>query len=144
MAMSPNLGRGCLGGKVEFENLAKDCHILSPTSQFLLSFFICFIQPPPLVKSKWISCVWLCNPMDYIAHQAPLSMEFSRQECLSGLLFPFPLIEPRSFEMQAESLLSEPHYSWPAFQNYPRKNWFVDLRRARWQYQWDNFLWDFQ
>ena len=104
--MSPNLGRGCLGGEVEFENLAKDCHILSPTSQFLLSFLICFIQPPPLVKWKWISCVWLGNPMDYIAHQAPLSMEFSRQECLSGLLFPFPLIEPRSCEMQAE-----PHFT---------------------------------
>ena len=40
MAMSPNLGRGCLGGKVEFENLAKDCHILSPTSQFLLPFLM--------------------------------------------------------------------------------------------------------
>ena len=26
----------------------------------------------------------LCNPMDYIAHQAPLSMEFSRQEYWSG------------------------------------------------------------
>ena len=28
--------------------------------------------------------------MDYIAHQAPLSMEFSRQEYWSGLPFPFP------------------------------------------------------
>ena len=26
------------------------------------------------------SCPSLCNPMDYIAHQAPLSMGFSRQE----------------------------------------------------------------
>ena len=48
--MSPNLGRGFLGGKVEFENLAKDCHMLSPTLQFLLPFLICFIQSPPLVK----------------------------------------------------------------------------------------------
>ena len=30
----------------------------------------------------------LCNPMDYIAHQAPLSMEFSGQEYWSGLPFP--------------------------------------------------------
>ena len=26
------------------------------------------------------SCLTLCNPKDYIAHQAPLSMKFSRQE----------------------------------------------------------------
>ena len=30
----------------------------------------------------------LCNPMDYIAHQLPLSMAFSRQEYWSGLPFP--------------------------------------------------------
>ena len=48
-----------------------------------------------------------------IAHQAPLSMEFSRQECWSGLPFPSPEdlpdpgIEPRSPALQADSLLSE-------------------------------------
>ena len=36
------------------------------------------------------SCPTLCNPMDYIAHQAPLSMYFSRQEYWSGLPFPSP------------------------------------------------------
>ena len=30
------------------------------------------------------------NPKEYIAHQAPLSMGFSRQEYWSGLLFPSP------------------------------------------------------
>ena len=35
-------------------------------------------------------CPTLCNPMDYIACQAPLSMEFSRQEYWSGLPFPTP------------------------------------------------------
>ena len=30
------------------------------------------------------------QPMDYIVHQAPLSMEFSRQEYWSGLPFPPP------------------------------------------------------
>ena len=29
------------------------------------------------------SCPALCDPMDYIAHQAPLFMEFSRQESCS-------------------------------------------------------------
>ena len=33
-------------------------------------------------------CPTLCNPMDCIAYQAPPSMEFSRQEYLSGLPFP--------------------------------------------------------
>ena len=35
-------------------------------------------------------CLTLCNPMDYIAHQAPLCMGFSRQEYWSGLPFPPP------------------------------------------------------
>ena len=34
--------------------------------------------------------VALCNPMDCIARQAPLSMGFSRQEDWSGLPFPSP------------------------------------------------------
>ena len=33
------------------------------------------------------SCPTLCNPMDYIAHQVPLSMGFSRQEHWSRLSF---------------------------------------------------------
>ena len=47
-------------------------------------------------------CPAPCNPMDYIARQASLSMEFSRQECWSGLPFPTsgdlpdPGIEPKS------------------------------------------------
>ena len=49
-----------------------------------------------------------------IAHQAPLSMGFSRQEYWSGLPcpppgdLPNPRIKPRSPAMQADSLLSEP------------------------------------
>ena len=49
-----------------------------------------------------------------IAHQAPLSMEFSRQEYWSGLScpppgdFPNPWIEPRSHTVQADSSPSEP------------------------------------
>ena len=35
------------------------------------------------------SCLTLCDPMD-CSHHAPLSMEFSRQECWSGLPFPSP------------------------------------------------------
>ena len=49
-----------------------------------------------------------------IAHQAPLSMGFPRQEYWSGLSFPSPgnlpdpEIEPGSPALQADSLLSEP------------------------------------
>ena len=36
------------------------------------------------------SCPTLCNPWT-VAHQAPLSMGFSRQEYWSGLPFPSPI-----------------------------------------------------
>ena len=53
----------------------------------------------------------LCDPMDYLAYQAPLSMETSRQEYCSGLLFPppgdlpYPGTEPTSPSLQGDSLL---------------------------------------
>ena len=49
-----------------------------------------------------------------VAHQAPLSVEFSRLEYWSGLTFtspgdlPDPGIEPRPPSLWADSLLSEP------------------------------------
>ena len=60
------------------------------------------------------SCSTLCDPMDYVACQASLSMEFSSQEYWSGLPFPSPGdlpnpgIKPGSPSLQADSLLSEP------------------------------------
>ena len=36
------------------------------------------------------SCPTLCDPMDCVAFQAPLSIGFSRQECWSGLPFSSP------------------------------------------------------
>ena len=59
------------------------------------------------------SCLTLCNPMD-LAHQAPLSMEFFRQEYWTGLPFTSPAdlsnpgIKPASSALQADSLPSEP------------------------------------
>ena len=56
----------------------------------------------------------LCDPMDCVAHQALLSMEFFRQEYWSGLSFPPPGdlpnagMEPQSPAMKADSLPSEP------------------------------------
>ena len=52
-----------------------------------------------------------------VAHQAPPSMEFSRQEYWSGLPFPSPGVlpdpetEPRSPTLQADALPSEPQGS---------------------------------
>ena len=69
--------------------------------------------------SEGISCSVMskqlhADSMDCIACQAPLSMEFSRQEYWIGLPFPSPGylpdpgIEPRSSTLQADSLPSEP------------------------------------
>ena len=55
------------------------------------------------------ACLTICNPWT-VAHQAPLSMEFSRQENWSGFPFPFPgalpspAIKPGSPTLQADSL----------------------------------------
>ena len=57
-------------------------------------------------------CPTLGDPMD-VARQAPLSMEFSRQEYFDELPFLSPgdipnlVIEPRSPALQADALLSE-------------------------------------
>ena len=90
--------------------------------QFRSSF--CLILPAALyffILATWVavlviqSCLTLCNPMDYIAHQAPQSMEFSRQEYWNGLPLPSPGdlsdpgIEPRSPALQANSLPSKPY-----------------------------------
>ena len=66
------------------------------------------------VKVKSLSHVRLFVTPWTVAHQAPLSMRFSRQEYWSGLPFPSPGdlpdpgIEPRSPKLQADALTSEP------------------------------------
>ena len=58
------------------------------------------------VKVKSLSCVRLFATPSTVAHQAPQSLEFSRQEYWSGLLFPSagdlpdPGIEPGSPTLQ--------------------------------------------
>ena len=58
-----------------------------------------------------------------VAHQAPLSMGFPRQEYWSGLLFPSvgdlpdSGIEPRLPALQADSLPSEPPGKWSSLKN---------------------------
>ena len=66
------------------------------------------------MKVKSLSRVWLFATPWTVAHQAPPSMGFSRQEYWSGVPFPSlgelpdPGIEPRSPALQADALTSEP------------------------------------
>ena len=61
-----------------------------------------------------LSHVQLCVTLWTVAHQAPLSMEFSRKESWSGLPLPPPGdlpdtgIEPMSPALQANSLTADP------------------------------------
>ena len=76
----------------------------------------CFLTAPPwslhplcLTLSRSVVSDSL-GPHGLGAHQVPLSMEFSRQECWSGPPgdLPNPGIESRSSALQASSLPSEP------------------------------------
>ena len=66
------------------------------------------------VKVESLSCVQLFATPWTVAHQAPPSMGFSRQEYWTGLPFPSPGdlpdpgIEPTSPTLQADALTSEP------------------------------------
>ena len=66
------------------------------------------------VKVKSLSRVRLFATPGIVAHQAPPSMGFSRQEYWSRLPFPSPEdlsdpgIEPRSPALRADALTSEP------------------------------------
>ena len=66
-----------------------------------------------------------------VAHQAPLSMGFSRQEYWSGLPFPSPGdlpkpgIKPRSPALQADALTSEPPGK-PGYNSIPMAYLFYD------------------
>ena len=71
-------------------------------------------MPKERKKVKLLSCVQLFATPWTVAHQAPPSMGFSRQEYWSGLPFtspgdlPDPTIKPRSPALQAYALPSEP------------------------------------
>ena len=73
-----------------------------------------YIKNGVKVKLKLRSRVRLLATQWTVAHQAPPSTGFSRQEYWSGLPFPFPGdlpdpgIEPRSPTLQADALTSGP------------------------------------
>ena len=81
-----------------------------------------------------------------VAHQAPIFMEFSRQEYWSGQPFlspgdlPDPGIKPGSPALQADSLLSEPPGKPCGFSKSPLLGrlqsslWFICWRQTAWIY----------
>ena len=83
---------------------------MSDNYEFFLNIKVVVLK----VKVKSFSRVWLFATPWTVAHQAPPSMGFSRQEYWSGLPFPSlgylpdPGIEPRSPALQADTLTSEP------------------------------------
>ena len=84
-------------------------------SKNLNDYFTFQIRKKERKKVKSLSRVWLfATPWTDVAHQAPPSMGFSRQEYWSGLPFaspgdlPDPGIEPKSPALQADTLTSEP------------------------------------
>ena len=62
-------------------------HLLLSLISINQAFSDCVLGTLVLVTQ---SCLTLYDPMDWVAHQAPLSMEFSRQEFCSGEPFPSP------------------------------------------------------
>ena len=101
-----------------------------------------------LLKASDCVCVldaqsWptLCDPIDCIAYQAPLSMGFFSQEYWGGLPFPSPSdlpdpgIEPGSPSLQVDSLPSESPKDPSLLNSVPFKSrnatsqWFQNLQR---------------
>ena len=87
------------------------------------------------VKVKSLSHVSLFATLWTAAHQAPLSMGFSRQEYWSGLPFPSPGdlpnpgIKPRSPALQADALTSEPPGK-PSWTEEPGILQFIESQRV--------------
>ena len=77
-------------------------------------FFTAYREAHPVVKVTLLSRVGLFATLWTVAHQAPPSMGFSRQEYWSGLPFPSPRDLPDSGNetgspaLQADALPSEP------------------------------------
>ena len=93
---------------------------------------------------KLLSCVRLFVTPWTVAHQAPPSMEFSRQAYWSGLPFPSPGdlpnpgIEPGSSTLRSDTLLSEPPGN-PTKAIIPWTS--VVEARVTWLSRWPSSVW---
>ena len=110
-----------------------------------LSALIYFITPMKWSEMKSLSRVQLSATPWTVAHQAPPSMGFSRQEYCSGLPFPSPGdlpdpgIKPRSPASRADASTSEP----PGKPNHPyilymiSYSWFLQVTKN--EFKWFSY-----
>ena len=106
------------------ENLPKSCnysscHNWGCAKIYAISDIFFFLAHSHIVVVDMLSCVQLSSTLWTVACQAPLSMEFSRQEYWSGLPFPPPGDLPEA-EIKPVSPLA------PALQMdffYPQSHW---------------------
>ena len=86
-----------------------------------------------------LSHVWLYETPWTVAHQAPLSMGFSRQQYWSGLPFPSPWdlpnsgTEPGSLALQADSLPSKRLRGLRIYIFNQLSTWIPGRNEARWR-----------
>ena len=76
----------CGRGKVFFSGHTGPPQCLSREIWYLQRPLCVCVRASSVMRAQ--SCLTLCDPMDYVARQASLSMEFSRQEYWNGLPFP--------------------------------------------------------
>ena len=89
------------------ENMKSQIRVLTPHNKY------CDLGQFPGSHFSFLihvqSCLNLCNSMDCVARQGPLSMGFFRQEYWSGEPLPLPEIFPtHSTALKVDSLPSEP------------------------------------
>ena len=149
---------GWMGYMIDL-GIFSDCYVLLVVFFFLME--ITFL----LVRMCMCSCSVMSDslrphglPSWTVAHQAPLSMELSRQEYWSGLPFlspgdlPDPRIEAGSSAFQADFLLSEPpgidafkQWFWRRLLRVPwtarRTNQLI-LRKSTLNIYWKNWCWN--
>ena len=84
---------------MEFHSLYNDFMYMIPLGSqslrvqvyYVLLYIVIKLRPITVVCGKSLQlCPTLCNPVDSVAHQAPLSKGFSRKDGWSGLPCPPP------------------------------------------------------
>ena len=93
----------------DFLPCVRACYPLWGPEDVLLGFLLkaLLIYNSLLLLLSRFSCVWLCATPEMAAHQAPLSLGFSRQEHWSGLPFPSPMHESEKWK-GSRSVMSNP------------------------------------
>ena len=149
--------------------LTYDICICTCISEFDLKLYLNLIYVWQLKKKNlfllfrhWVQCDYFVTPWT-VAHQAPLSLRFPRQEYWDGLLFRFLRdlpdwgIEPGSRALQADSLPSEPpgrlqvqvthtkiFWLLPFILSFLNKCQHTGLLAGAWKLSWlERFMWEF-